>query len=53
MNPEFLREGSAVNDFINSDRVVIGYEDDNTKKKLIKLYQSWNCEKIITNSRTA
>ena len=53
MNPEFLREGSAINDFINSDRIVIGYEDDNTKKKLIKLYQSWSCEKIITNSRTA
>jgi UDPglucose 6-dehydrogenase len=37
-NPEFLREGSAVYDFMNPDRVVIGAENDQTKQKLIELY---------------
>tara|TARA_Y100000589_G_scaffold315100_1_gene338211 strand:- start:628 stop:1965 length:1338 start_codon:yes stop_codon:yes gene_type:complete len=53
MNPEFLREGSALNDFMLPDRIVIGFEDIKTKKYLENLYKSWNCEKIFVNSRTA
>lgn len=38
-NPEFLREGSAINDFMNPDRVVIGLESTRAKKLLDKLYR--------------
>ena len=38
-NPEFLKEGSAVKDFINPDRVVIGVDNDRTREVLTKLYK--------------
>ena len=53
MNPEFLREGSAIKDFMNPDRIVLGYEDEKTKKILIEIYKFWDCEKILVNTRTA
>lgn len=53
MNPEFLREGSALFDFMNPDRIIIGYEDQETKIKLEKLYENYVCEKLFVNSRTA
>ena len=53
MNPEFLREGSAIKDFMEPDRLVLGYEDLKTKKYLDNLYKSWNCEKLFVNTRTA
>ena len=37
-NPEFLREGSAVRDFMEPDRVVIGAESERARKMLEKLY---------------
>lgn len=37
-NPEFLREGSAIKDFLEPDRVVIGFEDDKAKKMMGELY---------------
>jgi UDPglucose 6-dehydrogenase len=37
-NPEFLREGSAVYDFMNPERVVIGTESNFAKEKLTELY---------------
>ena len=40
-NPEFLKEGAAIDDFFNPDRIVIGTESDTTKKQLIKLYQPY------------
>ena len=53
MNPEFLREGSAISDFMHPDRIVIGYEDKKTKKILDEIYSDWDCEKVFVNSRTA
>lgn len=38
-NPEFLKEGSAVKDFINPDRVVIGVDNDRAREVLTKLYK--------------
>ena len=38
-NPEFLREGSAINDFMRPDRVVIGAETDRAKEIMRQLYR--------------
>src|ERR671924_1728310 len=38
-NPEFLREGSAINDFMRPDRVVIGCESDRSREVMRQLYR--------------
>lgn len=38
-NPEFLKEGNAIKDFMSPDRVVVGVESEEAKKKLTKLYK--------------
>lgn len=38
-NPEFLREGSAIYDFMNPDRIVIGIENENAKRVMADLYK--------------
>lgn len=40
-NPEFLREGSAIQDTFQGDRIVIGTEDEETAKTLEEMYQSF------------
>ncbi len=42
MNPEFLREGSAIEDFMRPDRVVIGVEDERGETALRRLYRPLN-----------
>ena len=39
-NPEFLREGKAVQDFFHPDRVVIGYEDDRAREYMEDIYRA-------------
>lgn len=52
-NPEFLKEGSAVEDFFNMDRVVIGVNDKKTKKILVNLYKPFNVPIFTTTIRTS
>jgi UDPglucose 6-dehydrogenase len=53
MNPEFLKEGSALNDFFNPDRIIIGVEDKRGRMVLEGLYQSFSCPKLCTSIKTA
>lgn len=52
-NPEFLREGSAVSDFMNPDRVVIGGASQKAREILGKLYKPLNCPVLYTDVKTA
>lgn len=52
-NPEFLREGSAINDFMSPDRVVLGSEDRAAANQVATLYQPLRCTIMITDLRTA
>ncbi len=38
-NPEFLREGAAIKDFLNPDRVVVGVESEKAKEKMERIYR--------------
>ena len=46
-NPEFLKEGNAIKDFMSPDRVVVGVESEKAKKVLTKLYKPF----MINNFR--
>ena len=48
-NPEFLREGTAVADFFNPDRIVIGSNNSEKIEKLKDLYKDFKAEIIITD----
>lgn len=53
-NPEFLREGSGINDFINPDRVIIGSSNDSAKRIMKDLYSNIvSKNKIICMSNAA
>ncbi len=52
-NPEFLREGSAVHDFFEPDRIVLGADDARTMRALRDLYAPFTCPKVETSIRTA
>lgn len=55
-NPEFLREGAAIEDFKRPDRVVIGCDDERARKILEALYRPLNLNQtpmVITSRRTA
>ncbi len=46
-NPEFLKEGAAVEDFMRPDRVVVGVESDRAKESMTRLYRPF----MLTNDR--
>jgi UDPglucose 6-dehydrogenase len=52
MNPEFLREGKAVHDFMNPDKIVIG-GDVRAVDTVARLYEKIPCEITRTDTRTA
>lgn len=54
MNPEFLAEGSAVKDFMDPDRIVLGVSDQRAGKLMSDAYAPFCCKDIlITNPSTA
>jgi len=52
-NPEFLREGSAINDFTHPDRIVIGVESPKARQIMKNLYQPLNRPILFTNIKSA
>ncbi|MCD6309135.1 MAG: UDP-glucose/GDP-mannose dehydrogenase family protein [Candidatus Eremiobacteraeota bacterium] len=52
-NPEFLREGSAINDFLRPDRVVIGVNSQTAASLLVQLYEPLNAPLLITDINSA
>ena len=52
-NPEFLREGTAVHDFLNPDRVVVGSDDQEAALRVGRLYQGVNAPVLVTDAASA
>ncbi len=52
-NPEFLREGSAVGDFMKPDRIVLGSNDPEAIERVASLYAPLNAEVLRVDIRTA
>jgi UDPglucose 6-dehydrogenase len=51
--PEFLREGSAIGDFMQPDRTVLGSTDTSAAEKVAELYEPLKAPVVITDIRTA
>jgi UDPglucose 6-dehydrogenase len=52
-NPEFLREGTAVHDFLNPDRIVIGADDQSAAVRVASLYLGVAAPLIVTDPASA
>ncbi len=53
-NPEFLREGSAIQDFLHPDRIVIGADSERARALLLELYQGdFGCPVVVTTVQMA
>ena len=52
-NPEFLAQGRAVKDTLEPSRIVIGTENEETKKKMLELYKDFDAPKLTTDRRSA
>jgi UDPglucose 6-dehydrogenase len=52
-NPEFLREGQAVHDFLHPDRIVIGCEDPESAVRVSELYRGVNAPVLVTDPASA
>lgn len=52
-NPEFLREGSAVEDFLHPDRIVVGTDSQRAAGLMAELYRPLNAPLVITDAASA
>lgn len=52
-NPEFLREGTAVHDFLNPDRIVVGSDDREAALRVASLYEGIAAPVLITDAASA
>lgn len=52
-NPEFLKEGTAIEDFMRPDRIVIGVESKKAKALLTRLYSPIKAEIVVTDIKSA
>ena len=52
-NPEFLREGSAIHDFMHPDRIVVGVESELARDLLEKLYRPLKAPIVVTDIKSA
>lgn len=52
-NPEFLREGSAVHDFLNPDRIVVGGDTQDAAERVAALYAKLGAPTLLTDAASA
>lgn len=52
-NPEFLREGTAVDDFLRPDRVVLGVTSERAASLLVSIYEPLNAPLLLTDIKSA
>lgn len=52
-NPEFLREGQALADFLHPDRIILGAEKEESAESVKELYEALDAPVMVTDLRTA
>lgn len=52
-NPEFLRQGTAIEDTLKADRIIIGSEDADASEKIQEMYRPLNVPFLLTDVRSA
>ena len=52
-NPEFLAQGTSVSDTINATRIVIGYNNEDSRDAILEVYKGFDCEKVVTTPESA
>jgi len=52
-NPEFLKEGDAMSDFMKPDRIVIGFENKKAEEIMLSLYEKLDGQRVLTSVKNA